>query len=75
MVSVDVDMTVYQFPAASFQLPAPQSQLPVSSSGSWELETGNWKLTIHTLKDVPHPQLDFALGLLKMNPLLTRLVS
>ena len=29
----------------------------------------------YTLNDVPHPQLLFAFGLLKMNPLLTRLVS
>jgi len=29
----------------------------------------------YTLKDVPHPHDDLAFGLLKMKPLLTRLVS
>ena len=61
MVSVDVDMTVS---SCQFQL---ELDSCLKLERSWS--------SIHTLNDVPHPQLDFAFGLLKMNPLLTRLVS
>ena len=54
----------------SYQQPMASIQLPACGPGA-----GRGSLTIHTLNEVPHPQLDLAFGLLKMKPLLTRLVS
>lgn len=54
----------------TYQLPAASNQLPAQKSGSRKLEAGSY-----TLNEVPQPHDALAFGLLKMKPLLTRLVS
>src|SRR5436190_19225732 len=75
--------TFFPADAVSFPLPAPRfdyrerrAAFTTGLPARFQREAGSWKrYAVQTLKLVPHPHVLLALGLLKMKPRLTRLVS